>query len=126
MATWSYSSLNLFKQCPRKYYRIRVVKDIVEPQADHLIYGTEVHKAAEEYGRDGTPIPTKYDYIKPYVDTLLKSPGTQLFEYEMGLTKELTPCEFSSPNVCIVNNHFLISSRLARSCIDGNKASHSS
>jgi hypothetical protein len=99
MASWSYSSLNLFKQCPRKYYRIRVVKDIVEPQAEHLIYGTEVHKAAEEYGRDGTPIPAKYDYIKPYVDTLLKSPGTQLFEYEMGLTKELTPCEFSSPNV---------------------------
>jgi hypothetical protein len=99
MASWSYSSLNLFKQCPRKYYRIRVAKDIVEPQAEHLIYGTEVHKAAEEYGRDGTPIPTKYDYIKPYVDTLLKSPGTQLFEYEMGLTKELTPCEFSSPNV---------------------------
>jgi len=61
--TWSYSSISLFHQCPRKYHRMRVVKDIVDPPQTHLIYGTEVHKAAEEYLRDGTPIPEKYAYI---------------------------------------------------------------
>ena len=45
---WSYSSLDLFKQCPHKFYRIRVKKDVVEPPAAHLTYGLEVHKAAED------------------------------------------------------------------------------
>jgi len=54
--TWSYSSLDLFKQCPQKYYRLRVVKDVKDPPTEHLTYGLAVHKAAEEYVRDGTPI----------------------------------------------------------------------
>jgi len=99
MSTWSYSSISLFKQCPRKYYRLRVVKDIKEDEAEHLIYGNAVHKAAEEYGRDGVPIPAKYDYIKPYVDTLIESPGDKYYEHKMGLTRELEPCEFLAKDV---------------------------
>ena len=57
--SWSYSSISLFKQCPRKYYRLRVLKDIKEPPTQHLIYGNAVHKACEDYGKDGTPIPEK-------------------------------------------------------------------
>lgn len=99
MATWSYSSINLFKQCPRKYYRLRVAKDIKEDEAEHLIYGNEVHKAAEEYGRDGTPIPEKFVYIKQYVDTLIDSPGEKFYEYKMGLTQSLDACEFMAKDV---------------------------
>ena len=99
MNTWSYSSLSLFKQCPRKYHRLRVVKDIKEDEAEHLIYGNAVHKAAEEYGRDGTPIPQKFIYIKQYVDTLIDSPGDKYYEHKMGLTRELEPCEFLARHV---------------------------
>ena len=94
MVTWSYSSLSLFKQCPRKYYRLRVTKDIIEPDAEHLIYGKEVHKAAEDYGRDGTPIPSKYGFIKPHIDSVLEIEGEKYFEYEMGLTKDKQACGF--------------------------------
>jgi len=99
MNTWSYSSLNLFKQCPRKYHRLRVLKDIKEDEAEHLIYGNAVHKAAEEYGRDGVPIPPKFLYIKTYVDTLIDSPGDKYYEHKMGLTRELEPCEFLAGHV---------------------------
>lgn len=94
MSAWSYSSLSLFKQCPRKYHRLKVVKDIVEPDAEHLIYGKEVHKAAEEYGRDGVPIPAKYGFIKPHVDALMQIDGEKYFEFEMGLTKDKQACGF--------------------------------
>jgi hypothetical protein len=97
--TWSYSSISLFQQCPRKYHRLRVVKDIVEPPQDHLIYGTAVHAAAEEYIRDGTPIPEKYAFIQEYLDPLKELPGIKLCEHEMGLTKDLKPCTFRDPNV---------------------------
>jgi len=97
--TWSYSSISLFQQCPRKYYRLRVAKDIVEPPQDHLIYGSAVHTAAEEYVRDGTPVPLKFSYIIPHLDALKALPGEKLCEYEMGLTRDFEPCDFSSENV---------------------------
>lgn len=78
---------------------MRVVKDIKEDEAEHLVYGNAVHKAAEEYGRDGTPIPAKFMYIKQYVDTLIDSPGDKYYEHKMGLTRELEPCEFLAGHV---------------------------
>ncbi|HBY68453.1 MAG TPA: hypothetical protein DEG69_12280, partial [Flavobacteriaceae bacterium] len=46
MAKWSYSALSLFKQCPRKYYRLRVKKDIPQEESTAMFYGKEAHKAA--------------------------------------------------------------------------------
>ncbi len=97
--TWSYSGISLFKQCPKKYYRLKILKDIVEPPQDHLLYGTAVHLAAEEYVRDGTPIPAKYGFIKEQLDKLIQIKGTKYCEYEMGLTREFEPCAFDSNDV---------------------------
>jgi len=97
--TWSYSSISLFQQCPRKYHRLRVVKDIVEPPQDHLIYGSAVHKAAEEYLRDGTPIPEKFSYIERKIAPFKNMPGTMLCEHEMGVTRNLEPCAFRDKDV---------------------------
>lgn len=94
--TWSYSSISLFSQCPQKYYRMRVKKDIVEPPQDHLMYGTAVHKAAEDYVRDGTPIPAKFGFIQEQLDKLVAIEGTKYCEYEMGLDRNLQPCGFRS------------------------------
>jgi len=97
--TWSYSSINLFKQCPHKYYRLRIVKDIVEPPAEHLNYGLAVHKAAEDYLGKGTPIPEKYIFIKEHLDKLNLIKGEKLCEYKMGLTSNLEPCGFFDKDV---------------------------
>lgn len=97
--TWSYSSIDLFKQCPHKYYRMRVVKDIVEPPTEAIMYGKELHSAAEFYIRDGTPLPGKFEFIKPTLDRLLKIPGEKLCEYRMGLRYDLSPCEFFAKDV---------------------------
>ena len=91
---WSYSSLSLFTQCARKFHRLRILKDIVEPESHHLIYGKEVHRVAEEYGRDNKEIPEEYKFIQPHVDTLLGVNGNKFFEYKMALTADLEPCDF--------------------------------
>lgn len=96
---WSYSSINLFEQCPRKYYHLRVAKDIVEPESEAMLYGTLVHKAAEDYIKDGAEIPAKFAYITPILDVLNNIPGNKLCEYKMGLTEDLEPCEFFANNV---------------------------
>jgi len=98
MAKWSYSALSLFKQCPRKYYRLRVKKDIPQEESTAMFYGKEAHKAAEDYVRKDTVIPEKFKYIEPYLNILKKLKGEKLCEYEMGLTKDLKPCEFKDKN----------------------------
>jgi hypothetical protein len=97
--SWSYSSLDLYKQCPHKYYRLRIKKDIVEPPTEHLSYGLEVHKAAEEYIRDGKDIPEKYAFIKEPLDMLNAIEGEKHCELRLGLTKGLEPCEFFAKDV---------------------------
>ena len=97
--SWSYSSLDLFIQCPHKYYRLKVKKDIKEPTSDHLVYGLDVHKAAEDYIKEGKPIPEKFAFIKPLLDRLNAYEGKKLCEYRMGLTRNLEPCGFFDKGV---------------------------
>jgi hypothetical protein len=97
--TWSYSSLGLFQQCPRKYYHLRVIKDIKEPTSEAIMFGKEVHQAAEDYIGKGTPIPDKYKFIEPVLKILEGIPGKKLAEYKMGLTQNLEPCGFFDKEV---------------------------
>lgn len=97
--TWSYSSLDLFNQCPHKYYRLRVIKDIVEPESEAMRYGTEVHKAAEEFIKDGKPVPDKFAFMRELLEPVRRINGKHLCEYKIGLTRDLEPCEFFSKDV---------------------------
>jgi len=96
---WSYSSITLFHQCPKKYHHLRVVKDYVEPKTEQLLYGEELHKAAELYIKDGTPLPEQFSFIKSQLDTLNAIDGQKLCEYKMGLTDSGKPCEFFDQQV---------------------------
>ena len=92
--TWSFSSLKTFQQCPKKYYHTKVAKDVVEPDTTATLYGKSVHKAAEEFIRDGIPVPPEYDYVRPMLEQLNQIPGVKYCEYEMGLREDLSPCGF--------------------------------
>lgn len=96
---WSYSSLEVFKQCPKKYYRLRVAKDIKEPESEQMRYGTELHKAAEEFIRDDIPIPERFSFIRSALETLRARKGQHLCEYRLGLKRDLSPCEFFDKDV---------------------------
>jgi len=91
---WSFSKIKSFEQCPKKFYHLKIAKDYKEPETEAMLYGTAVHEAAEEYIRDGKPLPPEYDYIKAPLDSLNMKQGNKLCEYEMGLTADLEPCGF--------------------------------
>jgi hypothetical protein len=89
----------LFEQCPRKYFHLRVLKDIVEPETEAMLYGTRFHEAAEFYIKDGTPIIPAFAFAKPVLDNLKQIAGEKLCEYKMGITEDLQPCAFDAENV---------------------------
>ena len=96
---WSFSSLKTFQQCPRKYYRTKIAKDIREPDTQATLYGKSVHTAAEEFIRDGTPIPEQYAYVRPMMENLKRIEGDKHCEVKLGFTENLEPCAFDAENV---------------------------
>lgn len=98
MVAWSYSSIKTFEQCPKKYFHLKIAKDVQDNPGTAAIYGTAVHAAAEEYVRDGTPIPEKFAYMRPIVERLEKLPGEKHCELELAVRKDLSPCGFSDPD----------------------------
>lgn len=99
MAAWSYSSIKTFEQCPKKYFHLRVAKDVKDEPGEAADYGTAVHEAAEHYIRDGVPIPEKFAYMRPVVERLEKIPGDKHCELKLGVTRDFNPCGFFDPDV---------------------------
>ena len=53
---WSFSSLKQFTNCPRQYYEVKVQRNFEIRETEQIKYGKEVHKALEDYVRDGVPL----------------------------------------------------------------------
>lgn len=96
--TWSYSALKEYENCPKKYYEIRVAQNYTVIPSEKMIYGTEVHKALEDYVKDGKELAKNYLRFKPAVDSLKEIPGVKYPEYEMALYKDRTACDFGDAN----------------------------
>jgi len=86
MTAWSYSSISTFKQFPKKYYHLKVAKDVRDTGSEAMLYGNQVHKAAEHFIKDGTPIPKKFEYLNPIVNSLNAIEGDKHCELRFGIS----------------------------------------
>ena len=102
MITWSYSSLKTFEQCPKKYYHLKVLKDVKDTGSTATLFGTHVHKAAEDFMEKGTPIPEKYKFVVPALEALKQIPGEKHCEIRLAVAydgKQHTPTTFFAKDV---------------------------
>jgi len=102
VVTWSYSSIKTFDQCPKKYYHLRIAKDVKDEGGTAAQYGTDVHKAAEDHVKSGVPIPPKFKYMEPVVEALKAIPGEKYTELKLGIRKTgstYEPCKFFAKDV---------------------------
>jgi len=98
---WSHSGLKDFEGCARRYHEVKVLKKYPFTDTVHTRYGKQVHQAAEDYVKDGTPIPPEFAFMEPILDSLMKKEGRKLPEFEMALTEDLKPCGFKDENVWV-------------------------
>jgi len=99
--TWSFSKLNAFETCPKKYYHYSVVdkaKRIID-RSDSMDWGEKVHGALEVAIQNGTPLPTSMEPWQKWVDMVRTAPGETFVENKYGLTQDLSPCEYFAPAV---------------------------
>lgn len=94
----SFSALDKFYKCPRKFYCYDVSKQVKEPESDAQREGFFVHKAMADYITEGKPLPPYMDRYADWVTTMItRQPGEKvLTEHKMGMTFDLVPCDYFS------------------------------
>lgn len=98
MIKWSFSSLKDFVNCPKQYYEVKIKQNYTKKVTEQMLYGSAVHKAIEDYTKDGAPLAKNYQRFKDMVDPLLEIDGEKYPERKMALTKEKAPCDFDDEN----------------------------
>jgi RecB family exonuclease len=98
-APWSFSRIKAFQTCPKQFYHVSVLKEFPYEETEAMRYGTEFHKAAEDFIRDGTPVPDRFSFARQALQVLAEKPGEKICEQKLGLTAELEPCGFFDSNV---------------------------
>lgn len=83
----SYSAIKEFDNCPRRFHQTKVLKAYPHEDTEYTIYGKEVHKACEDYVKDGIPLGGHVRF-KDILDKLIACPGTKHCELEMALNAE--------------------------------------
>lgn len=95
----SYSSIKDFESCAKKYHEVRILKRFKQGDTQATLYGTEVHKACEEFIRDKKPLPTHFENYLPFVEPFAELSGEFHCELKMAIREDFTPCEFFDKGV---------------------------
>jgi CRISPR/Cas system-associated exonuclease Cas4 (RecB family) len=82
----------MFQQCPLRYYRQRILKDVKDKQSKEMLDGHRIHKLLEDRLK-GSDLPLDFEKYEPLCKAVekLASAGELHVEYEMVLTKDLKP-----------------------------------
>lgn len=94
----SYSRINTFQTCPKKFEYLYVDKSIEDTPSEASAYGDRVHKSLEMYGKTGdeSHLTSETKQWKSLVDRLLDKPGEKHFELKLTLTEDKTKTDWFS------------------------------
>lgn len=97
----SHSSLNMFETCPRQYEARYIIKDVKFVQGPEAEWGDQVHKALEEYVRDGTALPSNMIHYRRFAEAMRRraQPAEVLLENSFAINYARQPVEFFAPDV---------------------------
>ena len=93
---WSYSRLNNYETCPKKFFHSSVRKDVVEAESEAMRYGKLVHKALELRVGKKKPMPLNLRYLEKYAAQLANASGEKLTEMQLAIDNSFEPCSWFS------------------------------
>ena len=95
----SYSSIKLFENCPLRYYRQRIIKDVKDEGGEASIYGERIH-ALLEARLKGSDLDPEASQFEPLCSAVIQhSEGGELhIEKELVLNEDLKPTGWWEPD----------------------------
>lgn len=92
LPAWTASSLAMFTNCPYRYYRQRVAKDVKDQLSEVAAWGIKVHKAFEDHVNYGVALPEGLDQWAPLATKIKAMTGEKLPEYRFSVGEDHKPC----------------------------------
>src|ERR1035437_7180396 len=99
LRAWSYSRLDGYETCPRKYWHQSVAKDVVDEQGEQQIFGTEAHKAFKMYFKLGQALPLHLRQYEQYLKPIAAAPGDKICEQQIALNADFQQVEWYAKDV---------------------------
>lgn len=96
---WSHTSLKQFKNCPKQFHQVRVLKAVKEEQGEAALWGERVHKHFEDRIAEGTSLPIELQQHEPYLAKLDAMAGEGFTEQKIALDMAAQPCGFFDKDV---------------------------
>lgn len=96
MPAWTYSQLDSFESCPKKFYHLKVIRDVVEPETVHQTWGKDVHTAFEDAIDKGDPLPESMAHWQPIATKIAQIKGVKYTEQKYALDKNFAPADWSN------------------------------
>lgn len=94
---WSFSGLNTFELCPRKWenqYITKQFREIMDPDGP-LAKGNRIHEAFARYLSKDIPLPDELAEHQPFLDLLREMTEDELLvERQLALDKDFQPCDW--------------------------------
>lgn len=94
---FSWSRLDGYETCPKKYYAINVAKTVKDLGNEHTEYGTEVHEAIAAYMR-GKALPLHLSYLGKYLQPIKMAPGQKIIEQKVAIDSNYEGCDWRDRN----------------------------
>ncbi len=108
---WSHSAIEMFENCPRKYWAVKIGKVVSDDNANN-IQGDDEHKLLEKSLKTGKPLGKEtvridlmgntavidMSNMNPTLDRLRAAPGEKFYEYQMTLDQQFVPCGWKDWN----------------------------
>lgn len=95
--SWSFSKVNNFVTCPKKYYHTQVAKDVTEVY-EHRSYGDEVHEMMADRLMKARKLGPAYAHWERWAEEILSDVDRTTVilaaEKELAITEDFQPCEY--------------------------------
>jgi hypothetical protein len=96
LPAWTFSGLETFATCPRKYFHLKVARDVIDPPNEHSEWGHRVHEALENRIKDGVALPDGMTQWEPLMRNIEKLPGAKLTEVKFAVDRDFQPAPWDA------------------------------
>lgn len=100
---WSFSALDQFETCARKYYETKITKKFSDPAGPEGKWGLDVHKAMADRIEKGRALPEGMQQFERWIDwAMINSNRTEVVtkvEHKLAITANMQPCEYFDRSV---------------------------
>ena len=96
----SYSSLNEYHVCPRRFWHKYILRDLPEEEKTQAqLDGTAAHEALRKRVALREPLPVQFESYEPFCGALMEQSGNKHAELKLGMMEDGKPCDFFDSGV---------------------------